>query len=94
MRSERGNEKMATARKGNPIVCSQGHVVGHVLNDVADTDTIPANGKFFGIELDVVNFRAGQDGHDCAKCGERVTVLRDGHYQIRTGQGWFGRLDQ
>jgi hypothetical protein len=82
---------MAIARNGDPIVCSKGHVAGHLLDDLTDTDLIPADGKVFGIDFDKARISGTDDGHECSTCGERVTTLRDGHYQIRAANGWFGR---
>ena len=85
---------MATARKGDEIVCPNGHVTGQVLDDISDSDTIAADDKIFGIDFDAARIASTDDGHECLACGERVTLLRDGRYQIRTANGWFGGYDR
>jgi len=83
---------MVSARKGDPIVCSRGHVNGHVLADLADTDTIRVDDEFFDLDSAAKTITEEGDGHVCSQCGERVTRLRDGLYRIRTSHGWLGRV--
>jgi hypothetical protein len=84
---------MIIARKGDPVVCSQGHVNGHIEKDIADTDVMKPEDGFFGIDDAAHQTTPAMDGHICSQCGERITVLRKDTraYEIRTARGWIGR---
>jgi hypothetical protein len=81
------------ARKGDPVVCSKGHVNGHVLKDIADSDVLKPGGKFFGLDDAARTMTANMDGHLCLQCGERVMELHKGGYRIRTAAGWIGKVE-
>lgn len=85
---------MIIARKGDPIVCSQGHVNGRIERDIADTDMMKPEDRFFGIDDAAHTMTTAMDGHLCSQCGERITQLNTEKrvYQIRTERGWIGRL--
>jgi hypothetical protein len=86
---------MIIARKGDPVLCSRGHVNGHIEKDIADTDVIKPDDGFFGIDDAVHKMTPAIDGHVCSQCGERITRLHKGNkgaYEIRTAHGWIGQL--
>jgi|HubBroStandDraft_6_1064221.scaffolds.fasta_scaffold369521_1 hypothetical protein len=80
---------MIIARKGDPVVCSRGHVNGNIEKDIADTDVIYP--KDFALEDAATTITATDDGHVCSSCGERITRLRAGTYTIHTAHGWIGQ---
>jgi hypothetical protein len=84
---------MITARKGDPVVCSKGHVNGCLQKDIAETDVIGP--KDFGLNEAATTITSAGDGHLCsyAQCGERITKLHKGAYQIQTAHGWLGHLE-
>jgi hypothetical protein len=74
-------------KKGEAIVCSQGHDCGSVDADIADGEPITPN--------DLLLHDAGNhdlDGHFCPTCKERVTKVRDGLYSAHTAGGWVGTV--
>lgn len=85
---------MIIARKGDPVVCSQGHVNGHIEKDIADTDVMKPEDGFFGIDDAAHTMTSAMDGHVCSQCGERITRLHPDKraYEIRTAHGWIGQL--
>jgi hypothetical protein len=78
---------MLVARKGEPIVCPNGHVGGSLDRDLADGEAIGS--RDISIE-DGGNHTLA--GHVCLQCGERITEYRDGAFRVLTRQGWIGRL--
>jgi hypothetical protein len=83
---------MIIARKGDPIVCSQGHVNGHIEKDIADADVMKPEDGFFGIDDAALTMTPAMDGHVCSQCGERITRLHTDTrvYEVRTQHGWIG----
>jgi hypothetical protein len=80
---------MIIARKGDSVVCSAGHVNGHVGKDISDTDVIRP--KDFGLDNAATTITPTDDGHVCFVCGERITKLYSGTYAIQTSRGWIGK---
>jgi hypothetical protein len=79
---------MAGAPQGEPIICPNGHVGGKLERNVGVNETV--NPKDFS--LDAAE-KHTVDGHYCPNCREPITRYRNGRYQVRTRQGWIGRLD-
>jgi len=79
---------MLIARKGDLIVCPNGHVGGHVLRDISQGETLEPRGDFS--LTDAASHT--KEGHCCPQCPEKITRYRDGTYQVLTAQGWIGLL--
>jgi len=81
---------MFVARKGDPIVCPNGHIGGHVERDILPSETLKPRGDFSITITNAGNHTS--EGHSCAQCPERITRYSNGVYQIRTARGWIGHL--
>jgi hypothetical protein len=81
---------MQLIHQGTAVLCSQGHVNGHTMRDIAADELIEP--RDFGLEEAAKTTTAAGDGHVCSECGERITRYRTGSFQIHTGQGWIGRF--
>ena len=80
---------MFAARKGDPLVCPNGHVCGRVERDVAKDDVLYPTGDFSLIEAG----KHTEEGHYCPRCGAPVTKCLDGRYRILIRSGWIGGSD-
>jgi len=78
------------AHKGEDIVCSQGHKLGSITEDIVEGR--PITGHELRIDFSVAGISPTNDGHSCRACNEKVTEVRDGTYRVRTTHGWVGEL--
>lgn len=88
---------MAIGKAGDDIICENGHVCGTLHIDVNADDKIelPESRRSpdspFSVDLYItVEDRPG--GHVCKTCGAPVTRTQNETWQVRTRQGWVGRL--
>ena len=77
-------------RKGEEIICSKGHKLGSLTEDISAGRSITAHE--LRIDFGVAEIPPTNDGHSCRECDERVTQLQDGIYRVRTVRGWIGDL--
>jgi hypothetical protein len=76
--------------KGEQLICSNGHIIGSVGDDVSDGNDITPHD--LRVDFDLISLKPAADGHFCKACGERVTDRRQGLYRVHTKRGWIGQL--
>ena len=81
---------MATAFQGEEIICSKGHVLGSVTEEVPDGEIITSG--MLRVKFEIADFAPGDDGHTCRECNERITQFRGNAYTVHTARGWIGRI--
>lgn len=78
--------KNLKARKGDPIICKNGHRVGHFLRDVLQDSKIETDDLEFNADL-----MHPAHGYQCRACGEPVATFqeKDRSFSVYRASGWL-----
>jgi len=74
--------------KGTEIVCTHGHMLGSVTEDILDGQHITSDK--LRIKFDVAYITPDEDGYICRVCNEKVAELRAETFRVQTARGWVG----
>jgi hypothetical protein len=86
------------ARKGDSIICPNGHICGALLIDVEPETPIVFGQSRRGnpppFSIEPLEPAPDGTGHVCIQCGERVIEFHNKRFwRVRTPAGWVGNVE-